>query len=350
MSKAQKEANIRILCDLGRTRIRLALANDDLRTGVHEQLAADVPAEDEGHPLILALRNFARERGVALKGASLIISVPTAVMDDNVQIPLAHEYHDRHSPWSFSREQLRGELGLRSVAAMQDMFAIGLALPILVPSGGYELVGSGVPAHGAPVVITAIRTGLGALGLVTIPDIQAEPGEEPTQPIQSEAGFMGLTPTSAEEHDVMHALREDFAGEADRLTILAHDVLSGGGIVRLHRAVAKVFGAEISPSTLSMDLVREAAQNGERTIRIWSLFFGSYARNLALTFGARGGLYIAGQIAKDYLALESSKQAFLQNFGYGGPFPGYLKNIPCALLEHPNPYLIGLTRWDPNQA
>jgi glucokinase len=70
---------------------------------------------------------------------------------------------------------------------------------------------------------------------------------------------------------------------------------------------------------------------------------GTVAGNAALTFGGRGGVYIAGGITPriaDYLA----RSQFRARFEAKGRFRPYVAAIPSSVIMHPEPAFIGL-RW-----
>jgi glucokinase len=70
-------------------------------------------------------------------------------------------------------------------------------------------------------------------------------------------------------------------------------------------------------------------------------FLGSFAGNVALTFGARGGVYIGGGISPriiDFLA----RSQFRARFEAKGRFCEYLKSIPVHVITHPAAAFIGL--------
>jgi glucokinase len=70
-------------------------------------------------------------------------------------------------------------------------------------------------------------------------------------------------------------------------------------------------------------------------------FLGSVAGNAALTFGARGGVLIAGGIAPrivDYL----SKSDFRQRFEGKGRFRSYLARVSTRIVTLPDPTFLGL--------
>jgi len=67
---------------------------------------------------------------------------------------------------------------------------------------------------------------------------------------------------------------------------------------------------------------------------------GSFAGNVALTFGARGGLYIGGGIVPRIAELFFAS-AFRERFEAKGRYRGYLQAIPTALILDPQAALAG---------
>jgi glucokinase len=68
---------------------------------------------------------------------------------------------------------------------------------------------------------------------------------------------------------------------------------------------------------------------------------GSFAGNAALTFGARGGVYIAGGISPRILNFLIRSE-FRNRFEAKGRFQSYLETIPTYVITHPAAALIGL--------
>jgi glucokinase len=71
--------------------------------------------------------------------------------------------------------------------------------------------------------------------------------------------------------------------------------------------------------------------------------YGSVAGDLALGFGARGGVFISGGIAPK-LAERLATGAFRARFEDKGRLSGYCQAIPTSLVLHPHPALIGAAR------
>ena len=75
-------------------------------------------------------------------------------------------------------------------------------------------------------------------------------------------------------------------------------VLSGPGIVNLYQAMSSVWGMEAAPTSAER-LCSKACPQNRSAIDAGNLrgLLGGAAGNLALTVGARGGVYISGGIA-----------------------------------------------------
>ncbi len=67
---------------------------------------------------------------------------------------------------------------------------------------------------------------------------------------------------------------------------------------------------------------------------------GTLAGNLALTLGARGGIYIAGGIVPKLGAIFAESE-FRTRFEAKGRFRDYLAAIPTYVIRHPLPALLG---------
>ena len=71
---------------------------------------------------------------------------------------------------------------------------------------------------------------------------------------------------------------------------------------------------------------------------------GAVAGNLALTFAAKGGVYIAGGVLPRFSAVLSNS-GFRSAFEDKGRFRGYLSDIPCYLVTKTDIGLFGASRY-----
>ena len=95
------------------------------------------------------------------------------------------------------------------------------------------------------------------------------------------------------------------------------------------------------------DITNAALQGSCLTSRaaldMFCAMLGGFAGNVALTYGARGGVYIAGGIAPrilDYFYLINSE--FRRRFEQKGRFCTYLEAIPSQVIIHPAAPFLGL--------
>lgn len=93
---------------------------------------------------------------------------------------------------------------------------------------------------------------------------------------------------------------------------------------------------EITRRALSdeCDVAREA-------LNTFCALLGSFAGNVALTFGAQGGVYIAGGISPRILSFLTRSQ-FRARFEAKGRFQRYLEQVPCYVVVHPAAAFLGL--------
>ena len=68
---------------------------------------------------------------------------------------------------------------------------------------------------------------------------------------------------------------------------------------------------------------------------------GTVAGNLALTFGAEGGVHIAGGIVPRFVEFLAAS-TFRERFEAKGRFACYLAGIPVRIVVNPDPAFLGL--------
>ena len=75
-------------------------------------------------------------------------------------------------------------------------------------------------------------------------------------------------------------------------------------------------------------------------LSIFCEVLGTAAGNLALTLGARGGVYIGGGIIRKIVQFFIESK-FRERFEQHGRFTGYLSQIPTYLIDTDYPALVG---------
>jgi glucokinase len=241
-------------------------------------------------------------------------AVATAVGGDHVDFT--------NSNWRFSCHGTEHDLGLARLVVLNDFEALALSLPTLTER---QVRPIGPLVMGMPEAARAVigpGTGLGVAGLVPCAGggWKALPGE---------GGHATLAPADALESELLAAARREYPH------VSAERLLSGIGLPVLYRALAAVRGQrpdvdDSAGAVVERGLAGHDALAGE-AIDLFSALLGGFAGNVALTLGARGGVYIGGGIVPR-LGERFFGSRFRERFEAKGRFDGYLKAIPTLLI------------------
>jgi glucokinase len=252
------------------------------------------------------------------------IGVATAVTGDDICFT--------NSPWSFSVAALKRALGVERCLVINDFTALAMSLPTL---GHKDLrtIGGGQAVPGAPMALLGPGTGLGVSGLLTNPGGTCSA-------LAGEGGHATLAPANDLESEVLRCLR------ARHGHVSAERVLSGFGLVNLYQASCEMRG-ESSRELEAVDISQAAIAASDtaclQAVSLFSSFLGNVAGNLALTLGARGGVYVGGGIVPR-LGAAFDAALFRQRFEEKGRFGPYLQAIPTWVITAATPALLGASR------
>jgi glucokinase len=147
-----------------------------------------------------------------------------------------------------------------------------------------------------------------------------------------------MAATSDREDAIIDYLRRQFSH------VSAERVVSGSGLENLYRAVIAIDGIE-APKRNAAEITNAALDGtcpaARATLDLFCAMLGTFAGNVALMFGARGGVFIAGGIAPrltEYIAHSE----FRPRFEHKGRFRQYLVSIPSSIIVHPAATFMGL--------
>lgn len=312
----------RLLGDIGGTNARFAWQQAD---GAALTDIAALPSADHAS-LADAMRAYLAGLGrVAPPWCAFGIANP--VTGDRV--------HMTNHDWSFSVEALRQEFGFERLVVINDFTALALALPALAPED-LEQLGGEAPIAAAPIGLIGPGTGLGVSGLMPT----GAPGG--WIPLRGEGGHATLAAADDRQAAVIAVLRRRF-GHAS-----AERALSGHGLEALFAAVVELDGRSDEPE-LPADVISQRAiaatdKQCVEALDLFCAFLGNMAGNLALTLGARGGVYIGGGIVPR-LGTAFMQSRFRAAFEAKGRFRDYLAAIPVFVIEaRVSPALLGASR------
>jgi len=303
-----------LIADIGGTNARFALATPDGHIDAERILrCADYP--DLAQAAAAYLRDIPGPRP-----CRAAVAVATPVTGDWIQFT--------NSPWSFSTEAARQAMGLKRLLILNDFTALALALPLLGPDER-RAVGGGAAVAEAPIGLMGPGTGLGVSGLVW--------SGSHWLPLQTEGGHVTFSATNEREWAISQILRRRFGH------VSSERLLAGPGWVEVYTALAELDGRKPEAITPGEITRRALAGTCPHCLEVQELFcaaLGTAAGNLAITLGARGGVYIGGGIVPR-LGDFFDRSAFRARFEAKGRFSDYLAAIPTWVITANNPALRG---------
>jgi len=231
-------------------------------------------------------------------------------------------------PWVIDTDELDKTLRIQS-RLFNDFEAVAFSLPSL-GSADLAKIGGTTARKESPMAVLGPGTGLGVACLVTR---AGKPGV-----IQSEGGHATLAASCEREDQIIRHLRARF-GHAS-----AERAISGPGLKNIYEAIGafdKVATPLQSAEQITRSALRDECSIAVEALNTFCAFLGSFAGNVALTFGARGGVYIAGGISPRIVEFMRRSQ-FRDRFEAKGRFREYLKSIPVHVIMHPGATFIGL--------
>jgi glucokinase len=233
-----------------------------------------------------------------------------------------------HPQWSFDIAPVRERLGLKHLSVINDFTAVALSLPHL-PRHELRQVGPGTAAAGAPMAVIGPGTGLGVSAIV--------PSDGRWIAVEGEGGHATFAPMSRRESRIGESLRERF-GHASW-----ERVLSGPGLVNLYAAIAHLEGAraeELTPEAVAERGLAGSCALCKEAVETFCAALGTAAGNLALTMGARGGVFIGGGIVPQ-LGPVFDASPFRARFEAKGRLSSYVRPIPTFVITAATPGLVG---------
>lgn len=308
---------ISLVADIGATNARFGLL-DESGAVIHSQIlaCADHPSLEDAAEAYLGM---AAPADAPLQGA---VAIAGPVTGDVIQMT--------NHPWVFSVRRARERLGLDRLVAVNDFTAAAMAVPALGENDRQQ-VGEGTPAAGEVIGVLGPGTGLGVSGLV--------PGRQGGwRALSGEGGHITMAPVSDRESAVLAQLRK----QHDHIS--AERLLSGMGLVNLYRSISLLDGRE-PEALVPKDVTARGLDAGNpqcvEALEMFCAMLGTVAGNLALTLGARGGVFIAGGIVPR-LGPFFFHSRFRKRFVEKGRMRDYLGPIPTYVMTHPLPAFLGL--------
>jgi glucokinase len=234
-------------------------------------------------------------------------------------------------PWVIKTDSISAETGIPRVRLINDFQAIGYALDVLDSS---ELVAlqNGERAARAPRAVIGAGTGLGQTLLVWERDRY--------EALPTEGGHVDFAPTDELQMDLLRFLTERHG------RVSYERVLSGDGLMSLYeffvaRGVASGSGGGCdSPAAVSGAALERSDAAAVAALELFASAYGAHAGNVALSYLAAGGVFIAGGIAPKILpALRDGR--FARAFKDKGRMGVLLERFPVHVVTNEKAGLLG---------
>ncbi|MQY08026.1 glucokinase [Actinomadura macrotermitis] len=303
-----------LVADVGGTNARFALVEDGQTTR-----AASLPTR--AHPgLAEAAAAYLAAHAPDARPSAACLAVAGPVAGGRFRLVNAGWGAD-------TAERVRDRLGLAHLEILNDFEALAYALPSLGPDDLIPIGGDALPGNDGTLAVLGPGTGLGVAGLVPTPAGWV--------PLPSEGGQVDVPAGTDREVQIMRLLR------AERGSAAAEDLLSGDGLARTHRLLTLIHGAPAREPLRAAEICdRPDDPVCAEAVEVFCALLGSLAGNVALTLGARGGVYLGGGILPRIAGVLQAS-AFRARFESKPPVEDYLRAIPTALIVHPGPALVG---------
>jgi glucokinase len=234
-----------------------------------------------------------------------------------------------NNSWVIDAAELRAARGFFTVRLINDFEAVAWSLPVLSRDQLLQ-VGGRQPVAGAPLAALGPGTGLGMA--VNIPHATGH------LVLSSEGGHSTMAGGSPREDAVIAYLRRRFGH------VSAERALSGNGLENLYEALAALDNL-VLPRRRAAEITQAGMEGSCPTSRaaidMFCAMLGTVAGNLALTLGAKGGIFAGGGILR-HLSEYFASSPFRARFEEKGRFSKYLEPIPAYLILDENVAFVGL--------
>ena len=307
--------NYSLVADIGGTNARFAMVADGTSIALEPRNLRCADYET----LVDATLTYLDMVGLG-KPYQAAISIASPVTGDALNMM-------NHS-WSFSVSETREALGLQRLQVLNDYTALALALPTLGDEQRRQ-IGEGEALSGQPIAVLGPGTGLGVSGVI--------PAGDHWIPLESEGGHASYGPLNAREQAIIGRMRERLEH------VSAESLVSGRGLSSIYEAITTLDqgeGVALAPDEVTRRALEQDCPFALETISVFCSVLGTVAGNLALTLGARGGVYLGGGIILRILDLFQQSE-FRERFERHGRLTPYLRSIPTYVIDTDYPALIG---------
>ncbi|CEI58783.1 glucokinase [Candidatus Portiera aleyrodidarum] len=226
-----------------------------------------------------------------------------------------------NNSWKIKKYELKNKMKLKKLKIINDFTAIALGLPHIQTKDLYK-IGYGKNYNNSNKIVIGPGTGLGLAGLI--------PNKNFWIPISGEGGHISFAPMDKFEIYILKWFKKIY----NRVSI--ERILCGQGILDLYNAHVNYFKSYKkifnTPAEITNAALNKEDHLAYKTIMRFCKILGSVTGDIALTLGAKGGVYLCGGILpRIKKILETSE--FRNSFYNKGRMSFYNKEISTWLVK-----------------
>lgn len=229
--------------------------------------------------------------------------------------------------WQLNACALAQSFNMDEVHLMNDFTAMAFSVT-RVGEDSFINLKSGEPLENAPTLVAGPGTGFGSCLLIQ--------SDDKWKALSCEGGHSLFAPRTDLDRAVLEILSRRYEA------VSVEHICGGGYLTELIEAVAEIHGVR-APTVSPQDII----ENGEAGDAVCSdicqiradAIISSLA-NMALVGGARGGIVVAGGVARHLSNFLADEETIAQ-FANVWPEGDFLQHIPIRLLVNPLAPLVG---------
>ncbi len=318
-------SDITLVADIGATNARFAISGHDTCLDKIQVLSCVDYADPQA-----AIDYYLTHHNIP-KIDNLCFAIAGPIVGDVVKVTNNH--------WAFDREELITRYQLNCVSFLNDFEAIAYSIPQL---SSEQLHRIGQPdilstqGENFTYAILGAGSGLGVASLLKRND--------EVFPIVTEGGHVNFSPNDDLQLAIFTLLKEKYVNVSNEM------FLSGPGIVNIYNSICDIEQKDKLFQTAESICDAANKQADESSIKTLAVFFevlAQVAGDLALTFKAFDGVFIAGGIVPRYINLIDHKR-FREVFKNKSQHAKWLDLTPVVVVTETYPGLIGASYYAKN--
>jgi len=312
-----------LVADIGGTNARLALVEPPQGPAGEPRILEHVVLRCSDFPALEGVLDAYLEKIAPQHPPRACLAVAGPVGGDVVRMT--------NRPWQFSATALRDRFGFRQLEIINDVAALAYGTAF-APRASLRIIKPGNESNRSARVTVAVGTGLGVAALL--------PAGQGWKPVPGEGGHAGFAPVTALERELHRRLGRELEH------VSWEHLLSGAGLVRLHRLLAEIEGRASTTGREReiIELCRAGDAGALGTLAQFSTLLGGFAGDSVLVANARSGAYLGGGLL---LALAPciDYPSLVDRFLLKGAKSEFIREVPVYSLDSERWVLIGAAAW-----